>query len=73
MLRFTPPATMAACNGLFVYHFLGLASLAAVFYFSLLGAVDLRFPGLLPSSASSPQPQPHDASLPFVERRGVQL
>lgn len=63
---------MAACNGLFLYHILGLASLLAVFYFSLLGEVDLRGP-LLPSSpagshnaSSSPQP-------PFVERRGTQL
>uniref|UniRef100_A0ACD5VI16 Uncharacterized protein n=1 Tax=Avena sativa TaxID=4498 RepID=A0ACD5VI16_AVESA len=62
---------MAACNSMFVYHILGLASLGAVFYFSLLGEVDLRFPGLVPSSGSSSQPQ--DASLPFVERRGVQL
>lgn len=62
---------MAACNGLFVYHILGLASLVAVFYFSLLGEVDLRFPGLLPSSGASQQS--HDASLPFVERRGAQL
>ncbi|XP_047060793.1 mannan endo-1,4-beta-mannosidase 2-like [Lolium rigidum] len=65
---------MAACNSMLLYHFLGLASLAAVFYFSLLGEVNLRFPGLLPSPRSSMiQPQPHDASLPFVERRGVQL
>uniref|UniRef100_A0A453FEK8 mannan endo-1,4-beta-mannosidase n=1 Tax=Aegilops tauschii subsp. strangulata TaxID=200361 RepID=A0A453FEK8_AEGTS len=62
---------MAACNGLFVYHILGLASLVAVFYFSLLGEVDLRFPGLLPSSGASQHS--HDASLPFVERRGAQL
>ncbi|XBI65419.1 hypothetical protein VPH35_045274 [Triticum aestivum] len=61
---------MAACNGLFVYHILGLASLLAVFYFSLLGEVDLRFPGLLPSPGAS---RSHDASLPFVERRGAQL
>jgi mannan endo-1,4-beta-mannosidase len=65
---------MAACNSMLLYHFLGLASLAAVFYFSLLGEVNLRFPGLLPSPRSSMiQPLPHDASIPFVERRGVQL
>ena len=59
---------MAVGNGLFLYHILGLASCVALVYLSL-GELGLHHLALLPASGSSS----HDASLPFVERRGAQL
>lgn len=58
---------MAAGNGLFLYHILGLASCVALVYLSL-GELGLHHLALRPASGSS-----HDASLPFVERRGARL
>lgn len=59
---------MAAGNGLFLYHILGLASCVALVYLSL-GEMGLHHLALLPASGSSS----HNASLPFVERRGARL